>query len=221
MTEKSSALERQWQRNISAMPLIAILRGLQPSEALQVGGALIDAGFTIIEVPLNSPEPLKSITALAKEFGEHATIGAGTVLSAEQVVQTTDAGGHLIVAPDLNEEVAQQVSLTPSPGVIYCPGVATPTEAFRANRLGASGLKLFPAEMITPAIVKSLRAVLPTDTKLFPVGGIGVDNMEAYLSAGANGFGIGGALFKPGKSIADLRQSAQQFVRVYRGSTGV
>lgn len=217
MTEQGSALERQWQHSIGTLPLIAILRGLQPSEALDVGGVLVDAGFSIIEVPLNSPEPFQSISLLAKEFSEHAVIGAGTVLTGGQVEQTINAGGRLIVAPDLNEEVAARVTqLESSSAAIYCPGVATPSEAFTAIRLGAKGLKLFPAEMLAPAVVKSLRAVLPVDTRLFPVGGINPGNLSAYLAAGANGFGIGSALYKSGKSMSDLKVSAQQFVDAYR-----
>ena len=217
MTEQRSTVERQWQHSVEALPLIAILRGLQPSEALEVGGVLVDAGFSIIEVPLNSPEPIQSISLLAKAFGEQAVIGAGTVLTGEQVAQTIDAGGRLIVAPDLNEEVAAAVTrFKPSTGTIYCPGVATPSEAFKAIRLGATGLKLFPAEMITPAIVKSLHAVLPADISLFPVGGINPGNMSAYITAGANGFGIGSTLYKSGKSMADLKHSARQFVAAYQ-----
>ena len=213
--KQQSALEQQWQQCVGSLPLIAILRGLQPSESLQVGEVLIDAGFRIIEVPLNSPDPLQSIAALAKAFSSDAIIGAGTVLNRGQVTQTIDAGGRLIVAPDLNEEVAQQVAQRAAES-IYCPGVATPSEAFRAIRLGARGLKLFPAEMITPAVVRSMCAVLPAGTQLFPVGGINPDNMSVYLAAGAAGFGIGSALYKPGKSIADLKVSAVHFVRAYR-----
>lgn len=221
MTGQQSVLEHQWQQCVSALPLIAILRGLQPTEALQVGEVLIEAGFGIIEVPLNSPDPLQSITALATAFGKDAVIGAGTVLTGEQVEQTINAGGQLIVAPDLNEEVAACVAkMAASSGAIYCPGVATPSEAFRAIRLGAKGLKLFPAEMITPSVVKSMRAVLPVDVSLFPVGGINAENMSAYLLAGANGFGIGSALYKTGKSIADLKVSAQQFVDAYQQALG-
>ncbi len=219
MTEQSLELQRQWQHCVSTLPLIAILRGLRPSEALEVGSVLVDAGFCIIEVPLNSPEPFQSIELLAKEFGEQAVVGAGTVLTGEQVEQTINAGGRLIVAPDLNEAVAARVKqFESSTNAIYCPGVATPSEAFTAIGLGATGLKLFPAEMITPAVVKSLRAVLPADTRLFPVGGINPGNMSEYLAAGANGFGIGSALYKSGKSISDLKGSAEQFVKAYRQS---
>ena len=229
MTEQSTTLESRWQQRVNTLPLIAILRGLLPSEASQVGEVLVEAGFRIIEVPLNSPDPFTSIATLAKEFGDQVIIGAGTVLSGEQVIQTIDAGGQLIVAPDLNEQVARQVSVLSqtlserqgqsSTAAIYCPGIATPSEAFRAIRLGAHGLKLFPAEMITPAIVKSLRAVLPVEASLFPVGSINPDNMSAYLESGANGFGIGSALFKPGKSLEDLRVSARQFTDAYRLAT--
>ena len=215
MNGDHSALQHQWQQCVESLPLIAILRGLQPSESLQVAEVLIEAGFDIIEVPLNSPDPLQSITTLASAFGNDAIIGAGTVLTAEQVEQTVEAGGRLIVAPDLNEEVAHRVTQLATES-IYCPGVATPSEAFRAIRIGASGLKLFPAEMITPAVVKSMCAVLPVGTRLFPVGGINPDNMSGYMAAGATGFGIGSALYKPGKSIAELKTSAVHFVRAYR-----
>jgi len=218
MTEQYSKLEHRWRHCIDTMPLIAILRGIVPSEALQVGAILINAGFKIIEVPLNSPEPYQSITQLAEEFGEQAIVGAGTVLTREQVARTLDAGGRLIVAPDLNEQVADQLQSAaseqnPPSSAIYCPGVATPSEALRAIQLGANGLKLFPAEMITPAVVKSLRAVLPDKAALFPVGGITPDSMGAYLTAGATGFGIGSALYKPGKSMAELKTSARAFVQ--------
>lgn len=215
MTGNKTTLEHQWQQCVKSLPLIAILRGLQPSESLAVAEVLIEAGFGIIEVPLNSPDPLQSIATLANAFGNDAIIGAGTVLTGVQVVQTIDAGGRLIVAPDLNEEVAHQATQGVAES-IYCPGVATPSEAFRAIRLGANGLKLFPAEMITPAVVESMCAVLPTGTRLFPVGGINPDTMSGYLAAGATGFGIGSALYKPGKSIADIKASAVQFAAAYR-----
>jgi 2-dehydro-3-deoxyphosphogalactonate aldolase len=215
MTVQQSDLQARWQQCVDAMPLIAILRGVQPTEALQVGEVLIEAGFTLIEVPLNSPEPYQSISTLADAYGGQALVGAGTVLTPEQAHQTLFAGGKLIVAPDFNEAVAESVAETES---IYCPGVATPSEAFKAIRLGANGLKLFPAEMMPPAVVKALRAVLPPQVAVFPVGGINPDNMASYLAAGASGFGIGSALYKPGKSLTDLRASAQQFVQAYRSS---
>jgi 2-dehydro-3-deoxyphosphogalactonate aldolase len=215
MTVQQSDLQARWQQCVDAMPLIAILRGVQPTEALQVGEVLIEAGFTLIEVPLNSPEPYQSISTLADAYGGQALVGAGTVLTPEQAHQTLSAGGKLIVAPDFNEAVAESVAETES---IYCPGVATPSEAFKAIRLGANGLKLFPAEMMPPAVVKALRAVLPPQVAVFPVGGINPDNMASYLAAGASGFGIGSALYKPGKSLTDLRASAQQFVQAYRSS---
>lgn len=213
MTVQQSDLQARWRQCVDAMPLIAILRGVQPTEVLQVGEVLIDAGFTLIEVPLNSPEPYQSIALLSDAYGEQAIVGAGTVLTPEQASQTLSAGGSLIVAPDFNESVAEYVVATDA---IYCPGVATPSEAFKAIRLGASGLKLFPAEMMPPAVVKALRAVLPAQVAVFPVGGINPGNMASYLAAGANGFGIGSALYKPGKSLADLRTAAQEFVQAYR-----
>eukprot|EP01034_Spumella_vulgaris_P026784 gene26784-33420_t len=181
---------------MAQLPLIAILRGLTPAEAPIIGEALVSSGFAIIEVPLNSPEPLQSIAALTQQFPQ-TLIGAGTVLNAQQVKDVHAAGGRLVVAPNFNTAVvAQALALN----MVVLPGVATPTEAFAALDAGANGLKLFPAEMISPATVKALRAVLPKDAALMPVGGITPHNMAAYLAAGASGFGLGSALFAPGRS---------------------
>lgn len=198
---------------MAQLPLIAILRGLTPAEAPAIGQALVDSSFAIIEVPLNSPEPLQSIATLTQLFPQ-ALIGAGTVLSAQQVQDVHAAGGQLVVAPNFNPAVvAQALAL----GMVVLPGVATPTEAFAALDAGAHGLKLFPAEMISPATVKALRAVLPKDAALMPVGGITPDNMAAYRSAGATGFGLGSALYAPGRSADQVRTSAQHFVRAFKG----
>ena len=197
---------------MTQLPLIAILRGLTPAEATTIGQALVDSGFAIIEVPLNSPEPLQSITALTARFPQ-SLIGAGTVLNAQQVKDVHAAGGRLIVSPNFNPAVvAQALAL----GMMVLPGVATPTEAFAALDAGAHGLKLFPAEMISPATVKALRAVLPQDAALMPVGGITPDNMAAYLAAGATGFGLGSALYAPGRSADQVRAAAQKFVHAFR-----
>jgi len=198
---------------MTQLPLIAILRGLTPAEAPTISQALVDSGFAIIEVPLNSPEPLQSITALTARFPQ-SLIGAGTVLNAQQVKDVHAAGGRLIVSPNFNPAVvAQALAL----GMVVLPGVATPTEAFAALDAGAHGLKLFPAEMISSATVKALRAVLPQDAALMPVGGITPDNMAAYRAAGATGFGLGSALYAPGRSADQVRSAAQKFVHAFRG----
>jgi len=200
-------------RALAQLPLIAILRGLTPAEAPAVGEALVGSGFAIIEVPLNSPEPLQSIAALAAQLPQ-TLIGAGTVLNAQQVKDVHAAGGRLVVAPNFNPAVvAQALALN----MVVLPGVATPTEAFAALDAGAHGLKLFPAEMITPATVKALRAVLPQTAALLPVGGITPDNMAAYLAAGANGFGLGSALYAPGKSASAVQLQAAAFARALKG----
>jgi 2-dehydro-3-deoxyphosphogalactonate aldolase len=197
---------------MAQLPLIAILRGLTPAEAPAIGEALVRSGFAIIEVPLNSPEPLQSIAELTQQFPQ-TLIGAGTVLNVQQVKDVHAAGGRLVVAPNFNPAVvAQALALN----MVVLPGVATPTEAFAALDAGAHGLKLFPAEMITPATVKALRAVLPKTAALMPVGGITPDNMAAYLAAGASGFGLGSALYAPGKSAQAVQQQAQAFVRAFK-----
>ncbi len=198
---------------LGQLPLIAILRGLTPAEAPAIGEALVTSGFAIIEVPLNSPEPLNSIATLTKLFPQ-TLIGAGTVLNVQQVKEVHAAGGRLVVAPNFNPAVvAQALALN----MVILPGVATPTEAFAALDAGAHGLKLFPAEMITPATVKALRAVLPKTAALMPVGSITPDNMAAYLAAGASGFGLGSALYAPGKSVPAVQQQAEAFARALKG----
>lgn len=197
---------------MAQLPLIAILRGLTPAEAPAIGQALVDSGFALIEVPLNSPEPLESIAALTKLFPQ-ALIGAGTVINTQQVKDVHAAGGRLIVSPNFNLAVVTQALAL---GMVVLPGVATPSEAFAALDAGTHGLKLFPAEMISPATVKAMRAVLPKDTALMPVGGITPDNMAAYRAAGASGFGLGSALYAPGKSVQAVQQQAQAFVRAFK-----
>jgi 2-dehydro-3-deoxyphosphogalactonate aldolase len=197
---------------MAQLPLIAILRGITPAEAPAIGEALVASGFAMIEVPLNSPEPLQSIAALTARCPA-ALIGAGTVLNAQQVQDVHAAGGRLVVAPNFNPAVvAQALTL----GMVVLPGVATPTEAMSALDAGAHGLKLFPAEMISPATVKALRAVLPISAALMPVGGITPDNMAAYRAAGASGFGLGSALYAPGRSAHDVRLQADIFARAFR-----
>ena len=197
---------------MAQLPLIAILRGLTPAEAPTIGEALVSSGFAIIEVPLNSPEPLQSIATLTKLFPQ-TLIGAGTVLNAQQVKDVHAAGGRLVVAPNFNPAVvAQALALN----MVVLPGVATPTEALAALDAGAHGLKLFPAEMVSPATVKAMRAVLPQSAALMPVGGITPDSMAAYRAAGATGFGLGSALYAPGRSVQAVQDQATAFVRAYR-----
>jgi 2-dehydro-3-deoxyphosphogalactonate aldolase len=195
------------------LPLVAILRGLNPAEAPEIGDAVVGAGFQLLEVPLNSPEPLKSIALLRERF-PGALVGAGTVLDAQQVREVHAAGGELIVAPNFNPEVLGEAARL---GLVSLPGVMTPTEAFGALAAGASGLKLFPAELASPAVVKALLAVLPADTPLLPVGGITPGGMKAWREAGAAGFGIGSALYKPGKNAAAVREAAMEFVAAFKG----
>lgn len=192
--------------------IIAILRGLTPDEALAVTEVLVEAGIDKIEVPLNSPDPLKSIEAMAGRFSGMADIGAGTVLEAAQVPQVKSAGGRLIVSPDCNPDVIRK---TKAEGLSSYPGVMTPTECFSALRTGADGLKFFPATLIGPEGLGAMRAVLPKETKTYAVGGAGPDNFADWLKAGATGFGIGTALFKPGFSVADVKERAQTIVAAY------
>ena len=204
----------QFNAHMDNLPLVAILRGLKPEEALSVGQAIVNAGFHILEVPLNSPDPLRSIQILAEAF-PLALVGAGTVTTAQQVRDIKAAGGQLIISPHLDDNVVcEAVNL----GLISLPGVATPSEAFRAIALGAHGLKLFPAEMISPAVVKSMRAVLPKHIRLIPVGGIGTHNMADYRNSGASGFGIGSALFAPGKSAQAVGESAAAFAQAWKAA---
>lgn len=202
----------------SECPLVAVLRGITPAECSAVGAALVESGFRIIEVPLNSPEPFRSIQLLADGFGARALIGAGTVLSPGAVDQVAEAGGRLIVMPHSDTAVIRAAKAR---DLTCLPGVATPTEAFAALGTGADALKLFPAEAMPPAVVKALLAVLPRSARLLPVGSIGIQNMAAYLEAGAAGFGIGSTLYRPGKSAEDVRQSARTLVDAYNSAIGI
>ncbi len=190
------------------LPLIAILRGVTPDEIVPVGRALYDAGFRVIEIPLNSPQPYESIRRLTAELGESCLIGAGTVLTEAQVAEVDAAGGRLIVSPNANLAV---IRASKAAGLVSAPGVATPSEGFAALDAGADSLKLFPAEQLGPAVVKAWRAVFPKELALLPVGGITPDNMGPYVAAGANGFGLGSALYKPGLSAAQVSANAQAF----------
>ena len=195
------------------LPLIAILRGVTPDEIVAVGRALYDAGFRVIEIPLNSPQPFESIRRLTAELGESSLIGAGTVLTEAQVAEVDAAGGRLIVSPNANLAV---IRASKAAGLVSAPGVATPSEGFAALDAGADSLKLFPAEQLGPAVVKAWRAVFPKELALLPVGGITPDNMGPYVAAGANGFGLGSALYKPGLSAAQVSANAQAFAAGWR-----
>ena len=195
------------------LPLVAILRGVRPDEAVAIGSALVDAGWRMIEVPLNSPDPLVSIAALADAFPD-ALVGAGTVLTVSAVRDVHAAGAELVVAPNFDRDVVgEAVAL----GIAALPGVLSASEAFAALAAGAVGLKLFPAEMVPPPAVKALRAVLDPATAVLPVGGISLANMKAYRDAGANGFGVGSSLYRPGMSAEDVGQAARQWVDAWRG----
>jgi 2-dehydro-3-deoxyphosphogalactonate aldolase len=194
------------------LPLIAILRGVRPCEVEGIAEALLAEGFRGIEVPLNSPEPLESIRRLAARFAADALVGAGTVLNPADAGRVAEAGGELVVMPHSDPAV---IAETKRLGLLSVPGVATPTEAFRALANGADALKLFPGEALAPAVVKAWRAVLPLGLWLLPVGGIGPDSMAPYLSAGANGFGLGSALYKPGMTPAQVAANARTFTDAY------
>ncbi|MBD9528164.1 2-dehydro-3-deoxy-6-phosphogalactonate aldolase [Paracoccus sp. PAR01] len=190
-------------------PIIAILRGLTPADALAVGQALIDAGIDRIEVPLNSPDPLESIRLMATAFAGQATIGAGTVLTVEDVARVADAGGRMIVSPNANPEVIRESRRR---GLESYPGVFTATECFTAIDAGATGLKLFPADQGGIGVLKALRAVLPRDMPVYAVGGVGPSNFADWYAAGAQGFGIGTSLYKPGDSAESVGQRAREMV---------
>lgn len=196
-------------RYLNECPLIAIVRGVTPDEVEAIGDAIFDAGIRIIEVPLNSPEPLESIAKLAAKFGDRALIGGGTVLKLEQVAQVEGAGGRLVVSPNTNVEI---VAETAAAGLVSCPGYFTPSDAFDALEGGATALKLFPAEGASPEMLKAQRAVLPRDVPVIVVGGIRPDNMQPWLAAGANGFGLGGGLYQPGQSPAETGEKARAYV---------
>jgi 2-dehydro-3-deoxyphosphogalactonate aldolase len=199
---------------MAALPLVAILRGLRPEEAVAIGEVLVGAGFRIIEVPLNSPEPFRSIERLAERVGTGCVIGAGTVLEVTAVARLEAAGGELVVMPHGDPAV---ITAAKAMGLACVPGVATPTEAFAALAAGADALKLFPAEALPPPVVKAMLAVLPKGTALLPVGGIEPSTMAAYVAAGARGFGLGSALFKPGMTPAEVGTRAAAFVDAWRG----
>ncbi|HCV77175.1 2-dehydro-3-deoxy-6-phosphogalactonate aldolase [Pseudomonas oryzihabitans] len=199
------------------LPLIAILRGVTPDDIVAVGRALYDAGFRVIEIPLNSPQPFESIRRLTAELDDSCLIGAGTVLTEAQVAEVDAAGGRLIVSPNANLAV---IRASKAAGLVSAPGVATPSEGFAALDAGADSLKLFPAEQLGPAVVKAWRAVFPKELALLPVGGITPDNMGPYVAAGANGFGLGSALYKPGLNAAQVSANAQAFAAGWQATKG-
>jgi 2-dehydro-3-deoxyphosphogalactonate aldolase len=197
----------------AGLPLVAILRGIKPAEAEPIATALYEAGFRLIEVPLNSPQPFDSIAAIRRLLPQDALVGAGTVLAAADVGRLADLGAELVVMPHADTVV---ISAAAQAGLLCAPGVATPTEAFAALAAGAAALKIFPAEMVGPSVVKAMRAVLPAGTRLLPVGGITPDNMAPFLEAGVAGFGLGSALFKPGMSASDVAASARRFAESWQ-----
>lgn len=201
-------------RRLGECPLVAIIRGVTPDESEAIGEAIFEAGIRIIEVPLNSPEPLASIERLARRFGESALIGAGTVLQAADVGRVRDAGGRVIVSPNTFEPVIEAAAAA---GLVSLPGFFTPSEAFSALRAGATGLKLFPAEGAAPAVVKAQRAVLPKDVPLLVVGGVSPGNMQPWLDAGAQGFGLGSGLYRPGQSTQETGAKARAYVEGLKG----
>jgi len=200
MTAFFSAIEKH--------PLIAILRGIKPTEVVDVAEILIEKGFKIIEIPLNSPDPIRSIELLTHYFENHAIIGAGTVLDEASIRSIAEAGAKLVVMPNGNGIV---VKAAKDRGLIAIPGIATPSEAFAMIEAGADALKLFPAEGIPPSVLKAMKAVLPSTVPILPVGGITPEKMNDYLKAGAIGFGLGSALYKPGMTLRDIRKNAEAF----------
>lgn len=204
-----NSLTETFHRYRTECPIIAILRGITPDEIIAVGDALISAGIRIIEIPLNSPDPFESIRRLSTSVGDRALVGAGTVLRIDDVANVKDAGGQLVVSPNTDTSV---VAATLAASMISIPGYFTPTEAFAAIHAGAHAVKLFPAEAATPAVLKAQRAVLPKHVPVLIVGGVTADDVSDWLSAGAEGFGLGGALYRPGHSAAQVRQNAAQFV---------
>lgn len=207
-----SAVE-DFRRYFEECPLIAIIRGVTPDEAEATARALYDGGIRIIEVPLNSPDPLTSIRTIADTLGENALVGAGTVLTVDNVEKVRKAGGRLVVSPNMNSDV---IRATIDSGMVSCPGTFTPTEAFAAIRAAATVVKLFPAEGASPKVLKAMRAVLPQDATLLVVGGITPESMRDWTDAGANGFGLGGGLYKPGQTPEETLSKARTYVEALR-----
>jgi 2-dehydro-3-deoxyphosphogalactonate aldolase len=208
-------MTQEFEQAFAQCPLVAILRGVTSAEVIAVGEVLVEAGFRIIEVPLNSPDPLASISLLAKHFaGSGVVVGAGTVLDCASVASVEQAGGSVVIAPNCNREVIAEAVAR---NLVAIPGFATPTEALAALEAGAAAIKLFPAEASSPAVLKAMRAVLPGGTKVLPVGGITPESIPAWRAAGAAGFGLGSALYRPGASLDEVRISAARFMAVCGG----
>ena len=216
LTMAIGQLQADFADRLTAMPVIAILRGVRADEVVQVAEAIIAAGVTMIEVPLNSPDPFASISLLAKHCSDRAIIGAGTVLSVADVARCHDAGSQLIVSPNTRPDV---IAASVAAGMISAPGCMTPTECFAALDAGADALKLFPGELVSPASVKAIRAVLPPATRLLVVGGVTPQNAGLFLEAGADGFGVGGSVYRAGYSAGQAGANAAAFVRLLRGGS--
>ena len=207
-------MRTQFDYAFSHCPLVAILRGVEPADVIAIGDVLVSAGFRMIEVPLNSPQPFDSIGRLAKHFvGSDVVVGAGTVLNRTSVALVEEAGGSLIISPNCNCEVIAEAVTR---GLVSVPGIATATEAFAALDAGAVALKLFPAEGASPPVLKAMRAVLPVGTRVLPVGGITPDNMHLWRVAGAAGFGLGSALYTPGMTLEAVRINATKFINAWK-----
>jgi 2-dehydro-3-deoxyphosphogalactonate aldolase len=201
-------LSAELRTYLAPVPLVAVLRGIAPPEVEAIGAALTANGFRVLEVPLNSPEPFRSIRQLVELHGERCLVGAGTVIDVADVARVAAQGGRLIVMPHSDVAVIREAKRL---GLVALPGVATPTEAFAALAAGADGLKMFPAEQLVPAVLKAWRAVLPKETLVFPVGGIRPDNMAPYWAVGADGFGTGSNLYRPGAAPQEVAAIAAQF----------
>ena len=208
-------LPERFQALLEECPLIAIIRGVRPEEVEEIGVALFDAGIRIIEVPLNSPDPLRSIRTLAERLRDRAIIGAGTVMTVEEVAQVAGVGGQIVVSPSTDTDV---IAATVAAGLISAPGYFTPSEAFAARRAGAHALKLFPAEGASPAVVRAQRAVWPKGVPQIIVGGITPDNLAGYWQAGADGFGLGGGLYRPGQRAEQVGRQARAYITALRAA---
>lgn len=212
MTHHDTLTER-FAAALSVLPLIAILRGIRPQEAVDIGVSLVDAGFRLIEVPLNSPDPFSSIAALRRALPAEVIVGAGTVLELAQIGQLGGCGGELVVMPHADLTLIRAAKAA---GLLCLPGIVSPTEAFAALAAGADALKIFPAELVTPTILKAMSAVLPKGIGLLPVGGIKPESIKPYVNAGATGFGLGSALYKPGMTVEQTASMARQFVAAWQ-----
>ncbi len=208
-----SNLQTEFQHRLATMPVVAILRGVKPNEVEAIGEAIVAAGITLMEVPLNSPDPFTSIALMAKQFAGRAMIGAGTVLSVADVERCKHAGSQLIVSPTMRTDV---IRATVNAGMLSAPGCLTPTECFAALEAGAHAIKLFPGELISPAVVKAMRAVLPTSTTVLVVGGVTPDSVAAFSAAGASGFGVGGSIYRAGITAAEVAHNANTFAAAFK-----